>query len=271
MTSKYNVPAGSRNILSTFDELGLPMNHTDNPLAGQLSAGPGLPLRVAAYSRIAEAIRTGVLRPGSMLPTEAELGTAMEVSRTVIREALMLLEEDGLVRAKRGVGRFVCESLPRLGIEHLQPFEELFDAPGHELSLKRIQEVRQPASEFIAPGIGARRDEEGLLWETVILRDGEEIAHLQEHIATRHGLPEDASGTTTMFTALKAALGGDLGPGNCEIGITVVGPSRAKLLALRPSDGVMVLTQYVRRNGAPFYLAKCLIPARAGQLAVRQS
>ncbi|GAB3534063.1 hypothetical protein GCM10027403_09170 [Arthrobacter tecti] len=247
------------------------MNSAENPLAGPLNAGPGLPLRVAAYSRIAEAIRTGVLRAGSLLPTETELGTAMEVSRTVIREALMLLEEDGLVRAKRGVGRFVCESLPRLGIEHLQPFEELFDAPGHSLSLKRIQEVRQPASEFIAPGIGVRPDEEGLLWETVISRDGEEIAHLQEHISTGHNLPEDSSGTTTMFAALKNDLGSALGPGNCEIGLTVVGPSRAKLLALRPSDSVLVLTQYVRRAGAPFYLAKCLIPARAGQLAIRQS
>lgn len=247
------------------------MNSADNALAGPLNAGPGLPLRVAAYSRIAEAVRTGALRPGSMLPTEAELGTAMEVSRTVIREALMLLEEDGLVRAKRGVGRFVCESLPRLGIEHLQPFEELFDAPDHTLTLKRIQEVQQPASEFIAPGIGVRPDEDALLWETVLLRDGEEIAHLQEHIATSHALPNDASGTTTMLAALRTALGADLGPGNCEIGVTVVGPSRAKLLALRPSDSVMVLTQYVRRKGTPFYLAKCLIPARAGQLTVRQS
>lgn len=247
------------------------MNYTEDPLAGPLPAGSGLPLRVAAYSRIAAAIRKGTLRPGSLLPTEAELGTAMEVSRTVIREALMLLEEDGLVRAKRGVGRFVCESLPRLGIEHLQPFEELLDTPGHELMLKRIQEVRQPASEFIAPGIGVRPDEDALLWETVIYRDGEEIAHLQEHIASGHMEPEDSAATTTMLAALRGRLGPTLGPGTCEIGLTVVGQSRAKLLALRPSDAVMVLTQYIRRNSAPFYLAKCLIPARTGQLAVRQS
>lgn len=247
------------------------MIHAENSLAGALHARPGLPLRVAAYSRIAEAIRKGALRPGSMLPAESELGSAMEVSRTVIREALMLLEEDGLVRAKRGVGRFVCESLPRLGIEHLQPFEQLFDAPGHTLTLQRMQEVRQPASEFIAPGIGLRPDGEALLWETVISRDGEQIAHLQEHIAPHDAPPPDTSGTMTMLALLRSSLGSALGPANCEIGLSLAGPSRAKLLALRPSDPVMVLTQYVRCNGAPFYLAKCLIPARAGQLAVRQS
>ncbi|HEY3575315.1 MAG TPA: GntR family transcriptional regulator [Arthrobacter sp.] len=33
-----------------------------------------------------------------MLPTETELGTSMLVSRTAVREALMLLREDGLIR-----------------------------------------------------------------------------------------------------------------------------------------------------------------------------
>ena len=63
-------------------------------LSRPLTAQPGQPLRVAAYSRIAEAIRTKLLQPGSLLPTETELGVMMDVSRTVIREALMLLEED---------------------------------------------------------------------------------------------------------------------------------------------------------------------------------
>ncbi|MBO1268860.1 GntR family transcriptional regulator [Arthrobacter cavernae] len=257
---------------------------TDNdvrPWAGPLRNQPGLPLRVAAYSRIAEAIRRGTLRPGSLLPTETELGTAMEVSRTVVREALMLLEEDGLVRAKRGVGRFVSESLPRLGVERIQPFEDLLAIPDHPVSLERIQAVRQPASEFIAPGIGAEMDQECLLWETVISRDGEKIAHLQEHISTHPGTPggrEDVAaalavgpGSGTMLTALTAALGPTLGPGRCDIGLTTAGPSRAKLLDLRGTDSVMVLTQYVQRDGAPFYLAKCLVTARAGHLSVRQS
>lgn len=251
------------------------------PWAGPLLNRPGLPLRVAAYSRIAEAIRRGTLRPGSLLPTEAELGTAMEVSRTVVREALMLLEEDGLVRARRGVGRFVAESLPRLGVERIQPFDELLSLPEHPVSLERVQEVRQPASEFIAPAIGAARDQDCLLWETIISRDGEKIAHLQEHISTHPGAPgsrEDVaaalaagSGKATMFTALGRALGPVLGPGRCDIGLTTVGPSRAKLLDLRGTDPVMVLTQYVQRDGAPFYLAKCLVTAKASQLSVRQS
>ena len=52
-------------------------------LSQPVEAQPGSPLRVAVYSRIAEAIRNNLLQPGSMLPTETELGTSMLVSRTV--------------------------------------------------------------------------------------------------------------------------------------------------------------------------------------------
>jgi len=45
-----------------------------------VEAQPGSPLRVAVYSRIAEAIRNNLLTPGSMLPTETELGADMKVS-----------------------------------------------------------------------------------------------------------------------------------------------------------------------------------------------
>ncbi|GAB4099462.1 GntR family transcriptional regulator [Sinomonas halotolerans] len=248
---------------------------------GPITPQPGLPLRVAAYSRIAEAIRRGALPGGSLLPTETELGTLLKVSRTVIREALMLLEEDGLVRTRRGVGRFVAESLPRLGIERIQPFEEVFAAPGAQLALERVQTVLQPASEFVAPGVGIAPDAECLLWETVVSRDGEAIAHLQEHVGAEPGSPGghpdvlaalDAAGpASTMLAALAGVPGGALGPGTCEISLSTVGPSRAKLLDLRASDPVLVLTQHVRRQGRPLYLAKCLVAARAGHLSLRQS
>lgn len=249
-------------------------------LSQPVEAQPGSPLRVAVYSRIAEAIRNSVLTPGSMLPTETELGADMKVSRTVVREALMLLEEDGLIRARRGVGRFVSDSLPRIGIERIRPFEEVLGGPGQQLEVKRIRVVREEASEFVAPGLGVEPGADCWLWESVLIRDGEAIAHLQENVSaepvslgTKPAAPleiEDDGGAT-LLSALTRTIGRIPGPGECQIGLSQVGPSRAKLLDLRPSDAVLVLTQYVRQNNRPFYLAKCLIAARAGHLSVMQS
>ncbi|MEV7605085.1 GntR family transcriptional regulator [Paenarthrobacter sp. NPDC089322] len=255
---------------------------TDNAvqfLSRPLVSQPGQPLRVMAYSRIAEAIRTKLLPPGSLLPTETELGTMMDVSRTVIREALMLLEEDGLTRARRGVGRFVADTLPRIGIEHIRPFDQLLGGQDADIQVKRMATLTQPASEFVAPGVGIQPDEECFFWESVLIRNGEPVAHLQENIAA--GIPEADAVTaaanapalpaSTLLEVLSDLPGLSLGPGECEISLSTVGPSRAKLLDLRPSDPVLVLTQYVRSKNAPFYLAKCLVAARAGHLSVIQS
>ena len=152
-------------------------------LSQPVEAQPGSPLRVAVYSRIAEAIRNNLLTPGSMLPTETELGADMKVSRTVVREALMLLEEDGLIRARRGVGRFVADTLPRIGIERIRPFEEVLGGPGQHIEIKRIQRQRQAASEFVAPGVGVEPGADCWFWESVLIRDGEAVAHLQENIS----------------------------------------------------------------------------------------
>ena len=73
-----------------------------------------------------------------------------------------------------------------------------------------------------------------------------------------------------MLSTLNNQLGRLAGPGECQISLDKAGPSHAKLLDLRPSEPVLVLTQQVRHGNRPFYLAKCLVSARAGHLSVMQ-
>jgi len=60
-----------------------------------------------AQQELRQAITQGTYRPGSQLPTEAELCEMLGVSRTVVREALRVLEDDGLVARRHGIGTFV--------------------------------------------------------------------------------------------------------------------------------------------------------------------
>jgi GntR family transcriptional regulator len=61
----------------------------------------------AVQEELRQAIFSGAYSPGSQLPTEAELGEMLGASRTVVREALRILEEDGLIFRRHGVGTFV--------------------------------------------------------------------------------------------------------------------------------------------------------------------
>lgn len=57
--------------------------------------------------RLETQIRTGLLKPGDRLPSERELAAVFSVSRTIIREALKLLEARGLLVIRVGNGAFV--------------------------------------------------------------------------------------------------------------------------------------------------------------------
>jgi DNA-binding GntR family transcriptional regulator len=64
-------------------------------------------LTEAAQNEIRGAILAGRFAPGSQLPGEMELVSILGVSRTVVRDALRILEEDGLITRRQGLGTFV--------------------------------------------------------------------------------------------------------------------------------------------------------------------
>ncbi len=65
--------------------------------------------------QLRRAILDGTYSPGDRLPVERELSEHFKVSRSVVRQALLILDQQGLIRVKPGIGGgpFVArESLP---------------------------------------------------------------------------------------------------------------------------------------------------------------
>ena len=60
-----------------------------------------------------EQIVTGEFAPGTQLPTEKELCDLYHVSRPTVRQALVGLESQNLVRREQGRGTFVLEPVRR--------------------------------------------------------------------------------------------------------------------------------------------------------------
>jgi DNA-binding GntR family transcriptional regulator len=65
----------------------------------------GTKLHEQARLGIERLIREQALTPGSKLPTESNLAGELYVSRTTIRNALHLLEQEGKIEGKPGRGR----------------------------------------------------------------------------------------------------------------------------------------------------------------------
>jgi DNA-binding FadR family transcriptional regulator len=64
-------------------------------------------LHERVMDEIGQRIISGELPPGKALPNEAELSSALGVSRTALREALRVLAAKGLLEAKRKIGTVV--------------------------------------------------------------------------------------------------------------------------------------------------------------------
>ncbi|MGE7602962.1 FadR/GntR family transcriptional regulator [Peribacillus sp. NPDC097675] len=62
------------------------------------------------FNQIKESFMNGELKPGDKLPAERELSTRFKVSRTSIREALRVLESNGVIEVRPGDGTFIRQS-----------------------------------------------------------------------------------------------------------------------------------------------------------------
>lgn len=100
------------------------------------------------YGQLLEKIVAGELKEGDKLPSENEISRAFNVSRPVIREALVRLQADGLVYSRQGAGSFVKARPPEGLIKFAQPSDVA--------ALLRCFEARLPF-EGAAAGLAAQR------------------------------------------------------------------------------------------------------------------
>lgn len=105
-----------------------------------------LPLRVR--DDLVASIHARGLRPGDQIPTEAEVAEVFGVSRSTVREALRLLEQDGVIRVERGKGRFLSAAgslRVERPIDRFESVTEMLAGLGYRVSSAVLSVVEEPA------------------------------------------------------------------------------------------------------------------------------
>jgi DNA-binding FadR family transcriptional regulator len=113
---------------------------------------PRLSLHHEVAGRIGSLIAQGSIKPGTVLPNEAALGTEFGVSRTALREAIKVLSAKGLVEVRRKTGTRVR---PNAEWSMLDPevLSWLFSgngAPARMPDLLEVRKVVEPAAARMA-------------------------------------------------------------------------------------------------------------------------
>jgi GntR family transcriptional regulator, transcriptional repressor for pyruvate dehydrogenase complex len=101
--------------------------------------------------QIAEAVRSGSLKPGDKLPTEATLGRELGVGRTTVREGLQKLQAYGIVEVKKGLGAYISQ--PRTE-DPIAEFSKWSSA--NAMAIEDLVEARI-ALEVLSAGLAALR------------------------------------------------------------------------------------------------------------------
>lgn len=137
-------------------------------------------------------IASGELAPGSLLPTEPEMGARFGVSRSVVREALRVLDAKGLIEVRHGSGTRVTAP------ERWDPLDPqvLAALPGRGPSARVLHDLLETRTivECEAAALAAQRADE------------DDIAALGAALGTMRGALEDPPRFVTGDSAFHLTL-----------------------------------------------------------------
>jgi len=98
--------------------------------------------------KIKEMIESGAYKEGEKLPSEIELAKILRVSRATLREALRILEDEGYVVRKHGIGTFITtKPLFKTGMEELISITTLIEKQGLKPGTKDISIIKTRPTE----------------------------------------------------------------------------------------------------------------------------
>jgi len=121
-------------------------------------------------------ISAGIFKPEDKLPSEPELAKAYNVSRPTLREALKMLQREGVLISKNGVGTYVNGRLSVIEnpLSKLQSLGEMIKNAGYKESESNVRIIRQKAELDWQEKLCT--DEDMIVVERIRTADGQKVA-----------------------------------------------------------------------------------------------
>ena len=133
----------------------------------------------------------------SKLPSEQNLASELGVSRNTVREALKVLENQGLVILRHGVGTFVTRYNSnqniRYNIASLDSTTKIISDHGYSPGTKSVRFEIRTATDGISKKLGSATPLEVLYIERVRTADQTPIVFVEDYVPYTEGMLEDFS------------------------------------------------------------------------------
>lgn len=192
-----------------------------------------VPLYHQMVNEIKNAIATGALSAGTMLPNELEIAAQLHLSRPTVRKAMDDLVREGLLVRKRGVGTQVVANEIRRPLSLSSLYTDLSRSgvtPGTEVLTFEIIEP----SEDIAKELHLEEGEQVYHLLRLRLENSQPLAVMENWIPVKLGaINPDALTRQGLYDCLRA-LGVTFSLANQTVGAKIADEFQAKTLDIEP-------------------------------------
>lgn len=162
------------------------------------------PLYLQVIDRIKQNIEDQTYKEGEKLPSEFELSKILGVSRATLREALRLLEEEGVVIRRHGVGTFVhTKPLFTAGIEEMYSVTDMIAKANMKPGTIFLSSSVQDATDEDKKRFNDDELHEMMEIERVRTADGNPLVYCVDKIPNEFVLNHSIHETTSIFRFLE--------------------------------------------------------------------
>ena len=162
------------------------------------------PLAEIIAEEIKKRIDDGTYAYEEQLPAEVELAKELSVSRVTLRDALSMLERQGLVTRRHGVGSFVAKPEKQIlsSFDKMDSMIDLIRRSGYEATIKVADCCHGPLSTEVCAMLETPSGSSGYTFNTIYSANGIPFVYTNEYVAdsllpetitTERGACEDLS------------------------------------------------------------------------------
>ncbi len=168
-----------------------------------------LPTSSVVKDKLKQMIKDNKLSLGSKLPVETELANMLGVSRSSLREAFHILEEEGIIVRRHGIGTFIREEvrLARNPLEVNFGVSEIIESMGLRAGTTELQIVRDKANGYISERLKIDKGSSIVIMKRVRTADEKPIVYstdiLPETTLGKVNIPESFRGSLYKFLERK--------------------------------------------------------------------